>query len=92
MAKTGTIRGRSRELGLRRENQELGLEFLQQRGWFRKLCYFLKISQSDRRTNLPVLFLYQIDLAMKETVNMFQILELITFFLKVHFFHQQYLN
>ena len=39
LAITGAIRGRSRE----KIYQELGLESLQHRRWYRKLCYFYKI-------------------------------------------------
>ena len=39
LAITGAIRGTSRE----KLNQELGLESLRKRRWYRKLCYFLKI-------------------------------------------------
>ena len=39
LAITGTIRGTSYE----KLNQELGLETLQSRRWFRKLCLFYKI-------------------------------------------------
>ena len=39
LAITGAIRGTSRE----KLYQELGLESLQKRRWYRKLCYFLKI-------------------------------------------------
>ena len=42
MAITGTIRGSSRE----KIYQELGLESLQQRRWYRKLCYFLKLTKN----------------------------------------------
>ena len=38
LALTGTISGSSRE----KVYQELGLESLKQRRWFRKLCYFLR--------------------------------------------------
>ena len=40
---TGAIRGSSRE----KLYQELGLESLQQRLWFRKLCYFFKITKNQ---------------------------------------------
>ena len=40
---TGAIRGSSRE----KLCQELGLESLQQRRWFKKLCYFFKITKSQ---------------------------------------------
>ena len=43
LAITGAIRGSSRE----KLYQELGLESLKQRRWFRKLCYFLKIAKSQ---------------------------------------------
>ena len=43
LAITGVIRGSSRE----RLYQELGLETLQQRRWYRKLCYFYKILKSQ---------------------------------------------
>ena len=39
IAITGAIRGTSRE----KLFEELGLESLQQRRWYRKLCYFYKI-------------------------------------------------
>ena len=39
LAITGAIRGTSRE----KLYQEPGLESLQKRHWYRKLCYFLKI-------------------------------------------------
>ena len=39
LAITGAIRGTSRE----KLYQELGLELLRKRRWYRKLCYFLKI-------------------------------------------------
>ena len=39
LAITSAIRGSSRE----NIYQELGLESLQHRGWYRKLCYFYKI-------------------------------------------------
>ena len=42
MAITGAIRGSSRE----KLYQELGLESLQQRWWYRKLCYFFKLIKS----------------------------------------------
>ena len=41
LAIAGTIRGSSRE----NFYQELGLESLQQRRWYRKICNFLKKSQ-----------------------------------------------
>ena len=37
LAITGAIRGFYRK----KPYQELGLEYLQQREWYRKLCYFL---------------------------------------------------
>ena len=43
LAITGTIRGSSRE----KLYQELGLESLQQRRWFRTLCYFFKITKNQ---------------------------------------------
>ena len=43
VAITGAIRGSSRE----KLCQELGLESLQQRRWFRKLCYFFKITKNQ---------------------------------------------
>ena len=39
IAITGAIRGTSKE----KVYQELGLEYLESRRWFRKLCFFLKI-------------------------------------------------
>ena len=39
---TGAIRGSSRE----KLYQEFGLESLQQRRWYRKLCYFFKLTKS----------------------------------------------
>ena len=45
LAITGAIKGTSRE----KLYQELGLEYLAQRRWFRRLCYFYKI----RNTKLP---------------------------------------
>ena len=43
LANAGSIRGFSRE----KLNQEIGLETLQQRRWYRKLCYFHKILKSQ---------------------------------------------
>ena len=43
LAITGAIRGSSRE----KRYQELGLESLKQRWWFRKRCYFLKITKNQ---------------------------------------------
>ena len=43
LAITGAIRGSSRE----KLYQELGLESLKQRRWFRKLCYFFKITKKS---------------------------------------------
>ena len=43
LAITGAIRGSSRE----KPYQELGLETLQQRRWYRKLCCFYKILKSQ---------------------------------------------
>ena len=43
LAITGAIRGSSRE----KLYQELGLESLKQRRWFRKLCYFFKITKNQ---------------------------------------------
>ena len=43
LAITGAIRGSSRE----KLYQELGLETLQQRRWYRKLCCFYKILKSQ---------------------------------------------
>ena len=43
LAVIGGIRGSFRE----RLYQELGLESLQQRRWFRKLCYFFKITKNQ---------------------------------------------
>ena len=42
LALTGAIRGSSRE----KLYQELGLESLQQRRWYRKLCYFFKLTKN----------------------------------------------
>ena len=42
LAITGAIRGSSRE----KLYQELGLESLQQRRWYRKLCYFFKLTKN----------------------------------------------
>ena len=42
LAITGNIRGSSRE----KLYQELGLESLQQRRWYRKLCYFFKLTKN----------------------------------------------
>ena len=47
LAITGAIRGSSRE----KLYQEQGLESLQQRRWYRKLCYFFKL-----KANLPSIF------------------------------------
>ena len=43
LATTGAIRGSSRE----KLYQKLGLESLKQRRWFRKLCYFFKITKNQ---------------------------------------------
>ena len=43
LAITGAIRGTSTE----KIYQELGLESLKSRRWFRKLCYFYKISMQN---------------------------------------------
>ena len=43
LAITGVIRGSSRE----KLHQELGLESLKQWRWFRKLCYFFKITKNQ---------------------------------------------
>ena len=43
LAITGAIRGSSRE----KRYQELGLESLKQQRWFRKLCYFFKITKNQ---------------------------------------------
>ena len=43
LAITGVIRGSSRG----KLYQELGLESLQQQRWFRKLCYFFKITKNQ---------------------------------------------
>ena len=43
LAITGAIRGSSRE----KLYQELGLKSLKQRRWFRKLCYFFKITKNQ---------------------------------------------
>ena len=43
LAITGAIRGTSTE----KISQELGLESLKSRRWFRKLCYFYKISMQN---------------------------------------------
>ena len=43
LARTGAIRSSSRE----KLYQELVLESLQQQRWFRKLCYFLKITKNQ---------------------------------------------
>ena len=48
LAITGAIRGSSRE----KLYQELGLESLQQRRWFRKLCYFFKIAKNESSKSL----------------------------------------
>ena len=42
LALTGAIRGSSRE----KRYQELSLESLQQRRWYRKHCYFFKLSKN----------------------------------------------
>ena len=42
LAITGTIRGSSRE----KIYQELDLESLRQRPWYRKLCYFFKLTKN----------------------------------------------
>ena len=42
LAITGNIRGCSRE----KLYQELGLESLQQRRWYKKLCYFFKLTKN----------------------------------------------
>ena len=44
LAKTGATRGTYKE----KSYQELGLEFLQLRRWFRKQCFFHKIYKSDQ--------------------------------------------
>ena len=51
LAITGAIRGSSRE----KLYQELGLESLQQRRWYRKLCYFFKLTKNK---SLKYLFNY----------------------------------
>ena len=43
LAITGTIRGSSKE----KLCQKLGLESLQQRRWFRKLCYFFRVTKNQ---------------------------------------------
>ena len=48
LATTGTIRGTSYE----KLNQELGLEKLQSRRWFRKLCLFYKIVNNQSPSDL----------------------------------------
>ena len=43
LATTGAVGGTSRE----KLYQELGLESLGKRGWYRKLCYFFKMSKGQ---------------------------------------------
>ena len=43
LAITGAVRGSSRE----KVDQELGLQSLKQERWFRKLCYFFKITENQ---------------------------------------------
>ena len=53
LAITGAIIGTSSE----KLDQELGLESLQQRRWYRKLCTFLKIIMKSLLTIFSILFL-----------------------------------
>ena len=48
LAMTGAIKGSSTE----KLYQELGIEHLRSRGWFRKLCLFYKIIKSKSPTYL----------------------------------------
>ena len=48
LALTGTIRGTSKE----KLYQELGLESIQLRRWYRKLCFFYKISKNKSQAYL----------------------------------------
>ena len=48
LAKTGAIRGTSKE----KLYQELGLETLEKRQWYSKLCYFYKIFNKQSTTYL----------------------------------------
>ena len=48
LARTGTIRGSSRE----KLYQELGLESLEQQRWYRKLCYFFKLIKNQSHKHI----------------------------------------
>ena len=48
LARTGAIRGSSRE----KLYQELGLESLEQRRWYRKLCYFFKLIKNQSHKHI----------------------------------------
>ena len=49
LARTGGIRGTSKE----KIYQDLGLESLEKRRWYQKLCYFYKIFNKESTTYLP---------------------------------------
>ena len=84
LALTGAIRGNSRE----KLCQELGLESLQLRRWYRKLCFFYKIYNKQAPGYLTELIptcneVYQTRHVANVPSLIFSII-----FLKIHFSHQ----
>ena len=65
LAITGAIRGNYSE----KLYQELGLESLQQRRWYRKLCTFLKLLKKSPLTIFSILFLKKILIIEQETLT-----------------------
>ena len=65
LAITGAIRGSSRE----KLYHELGLESLHDRRWYRKLCFYYKITHNDCPLNLVVIIFAQINLYITVELN-----------------------
>ena len=63
LAITGAIRGSYRE----KLHQELGLESLQQRRWYRKLCYFFKLTKNKSPTSIYSIISRWLDKSIKNS-------------------------
>ena len=81
LAITGAIRSISRE----KPYQELGLKSLRKRRWYRKLCYFFKISKDLLRIIFSKYFLALAKHIIPELKETFPTSVLNIFFLKLFF-------
>ena len=84
LAITGAIRGSYRE----KLYQELGLESLQQRRWYRKLCYFFKLTKNKSPTSIYSIISRRLEVhTEQETLTIFLNSMLDILFSEIHTSH-----